>query len=73
MSKVRKPNNNRARLERASRAALRQSKMAVYNIDPSGRQGLFILERAPQRPQPQKPITPVGKRAVLAAQLSLFS
>lgn len=36
---MRKPNNNRARLERASRAALRQSKLAVYNIDPENRQG----------------------------------
>lgn len=44
MSKPRKPNNNRARLERASRAALRQSKMAVYNIDPQGRQGLCNWE-----------------------------
>lgn len=44
MSKVRKPNNNRARLERASRAALRQSKLAVYNIDPAGRQGFCNWE-----------------------------
>lgn len=46
MSKVRKPNNNRARLERASRAALRQSKLAVYNVDPAGRQGLCNWETA---------------------------
>ena len=44
MSKIRKPNNNRARLERASRAVLRHSKLAVYNIDPSGRQGLCNWE-----------------------------
>lgn len=46
MSKVRKPNNNRARLERASKAALRQSKLAVYNVDPTGRQGLCNWDTA---------------------------
>jgi hypothetical protein len=40
---------------------------------PDGQQELFILERAPRRPEPMKPITPVGKRAVLTAQLSLFA
>lgn len=44
MSKVRKPNNNRARLERARRAALRQSKLVVYNLDPQGRQGFANWE-----------------------------
>lgn len=40
---------------------------------PDGQQELFILERAPQQPAPKKPITPVGKRAVLAAQMDLFA
>lgn len=40
---------------------------------PDGQQELFILERAPKPPQPRKPITPTGKRAVLAAQLDLFA
>lgn len=40
MSKRRKPNNPRARIERFSRAILRQYHVAVVNIDPSGRQGL---------------------------------
>jgi hypothetical protein len=40
---------------------------------PDGQQELFILERAPQQPAHSKPITPVGKAAVLAAQLSLFA
>lgn len=40
---------------------------------PDGQQELFILERATRQPVPHKPITPVGKAAVLAAQLSLFA
>lgn len=39
MSK-RKANNPRARHERVCRILLRQSKIAVYNVDPAGRQGL---------------------------------
>lgn len=39
MSK-RKPNNPRARVERFSRSILRQYRVAVVNIDPSGRQGM---------------------------------
>ena len=39
MSK-RKPNNPRARVERFSRAVLRQHRVAVVNIDPAGWQGL---------------------------------
>ena len=39
MSK-RKPNNPKARVERFSRAVLRQHRVAVVNIDPSGWQGL---------------------------------
>lgn len=40
MSK-RKPNNPRARLERLSRSLLAQSKIAFYNLDPGGKQGLI--------------------------------
>ena len=39
MSK-RKPNNPHARVERFSRAVLRQHRVAVVNIDPAGWQGL---------------------------------
>lgn len=39
MSK-RKKNNPRARVERFSRAILRQYRVAVVNVDPSGRQGM---------------------------------
>ena len=40
MSRRRKPNNPHARVERFSRAILRQFRVAVVNIDPSGRQGM---------------------------------
>lgn len=40
MSK-RKPNNNRARLERAERAAMRQSKLAIWHVERGDRQGLI--------------------------------
>lgn len=43
MSK-RKPNNPRARYERTCRSLLKQSKLAVYNIDPEGRQGFCNWE-----------------------------
>lgn len=38
--KKRKPNNQRARVERFSRAILRQFRVAVVHIEPSGRQGM---------------------------------
>lgn len=41
MSKKRKPNNPQARIERFSRAVLRQYRVAVVNIDPHGGQGLI--------------------------------
>lgn len=41
MSKVRKPNNMRARIERSCRALLSVNHVAVVNIDPSGRQGMI--------------------------------
>lgn len=39
--KTRKPNNTRARVERACRALVRTNHVAVVNIDPSGRQGMI--------------------------------
>ena len=36
----RKPNNNRARMQRSMAAVLRTNHVAVINLDPSGRQGL---------------------------------
>lgn len=45
----------------------------VGGMYPDGQKELFILERALQQPSPKKSITPVGKRAVLAAQLDLFA
>ena len=42
MSK-RKPNNTRARLERASRALLRTNHVGVINIDPHGGKGLIHM------------------------------
>lgn len=41
MSKVRKPNNLRARIERSCRSLVRTNHVAVVNIDPSGRQGMI--------------------------------
>jgi len=45
MSK-RKPNNTRARLERASRALLRTNHVGVINIDPHGGKGLIHMQTA---------------------------
>lgn len=39
--KKRKPNNSRARVERACRGLVRTNHVAVVNIDPSGRQGMI--------------------------------
>ncbi len=41
MSKVRKPHNLQARIERSCRALLSANHVAVVNIDPSGRQGMI--------------------------------
>ena len=41
MSKVRKPHNLQARIERSCRALLSSNHVAVVNIDPSGRQGMI--------------------------------
>jgi hypothetical protein len=41
MSKVRKPNNLKARVERSCRSLVRANHVAVVNIDPSGRQGMI--------------------------------
>lgn len=41
MSKVRKPNNMKLRIERSCRALLSTNHVAVVNIDPSGRQGMI--------------------------------
>lgn len=38
---MRKPNNNRARIERSLSAILRSNRVSVINIDPSGKQGLI--------------------------------
>lgn len=37
----RKPNNNRARMQRSMAAVLRTNAVAVINLDPSGRQGMI--------------------------------
>lgn len=42
MSKPRKPNNARARVERASRALLSTNHVGVINIDPHGGQFLVL-------------------------------
>lgn len=44
MSKIRKPNNARARVERASRALLSTNHVGVINIDPHGGQFLVHLK-----------------------------
>lgn len=41
MSKVRKPNNLKARVDRSCRSLVRANHVAVVNIDPSGRQGMI--------------------------------
>jgi len=47
---ARKPHNHRARIERASRALLRSSHIAVLNVDPGGRQGMINWKQAKRIP-----------------------
>lgn len=54
MSRRRKPNNPHARVERFSRAILRQFRVAVVNIDPSGRQGMIDYGTAKSIPPGQR-------------------
>lgn len=54
MSRRRKPNNPHARVERFSRAILRQFRVAVVNIDPSGRQGMIDYGTAKNIPPGQR-------------------
>lgn len=50
----RKPNNARARLERACRALLSANHVAVVNIDPAGRQGMINWKNCKNIPPGQR-------------------
>ncbi|MNZ37478.1 hypothetical protein D3C78_549250 [compost metagenome] len=52
--KRRKPNNTRARMERACRALLSSNHVAVVNIDPSGRQGMINWKNCKNIPPGQR-------------------
>ena len=58
MSK-RKPNNNKARMERAMRAVLGSNRVAVVSIDPSGKQGLMHYRSCKSIPPSDKVATAV--------------
>ncbi|MCY1389116.1 hypothetical protein D9M71_39060 [compost metagenome] len=54
MSKRRKPNNMRHRVERSMRALLSSNHVAVVNIDPSGRQGMINWKNCKNIPPGQR-------------------
>lgn len=53
MSK-RKPNNQRARMERFSRSVLKQFRVAVIHVDPAGRQGMIDYKTCKSIPPGQR-------------------